>query len=424
MIYALAIFIASNLGRVYSLFDKKMKRFFNLRKGEIERVEEYFRGRKEKKVIWFHSASAGEFEQAKPLIEHLREKDNDYLIVASFFSPSGYDAGLKYKEVDFCFNFPLDYRKNANRLLDCIDPALIVYSKYDVWTNLTVEASKRGTKLVLISGTLPEKSNRHKWPYRLFFSQAYSEIYRIYAISEMDARRFRKIAGHDNKESVVVSGDTRFDRIKVVVDKANVGAKKVLVKQEDCAYFLAGSTYKVSEKKLLGALSIIRDKAANVRFILVPHEIDHENIQRLRKLISFYGFSPICYSDSSLPVSLNENEILVVDAFGVLALLYKESDIVFVGGSYKGSIHSVLEPAIFGKPLLTGPYIGNSYEAIALEEIEGLNICKSEDDLGREILKLANDNEYRSEISKRVSGFFKENLGAADFILQDMREIL
>jgi len=50
--------------------------------------------KKSKKIIWFHCASIGEFEQARPVIERLVVSD-EYQIAITFFSPSGYSSKAK-----------------------------------------------------------------------------------------------------------------------------------------------------------------------------------------------------------------------------------------------------------------------------------------------------------------------------------------
>ena len=425
MIYSFVIIIGMLISKIVAIFDKKMRKFFLLRNEEFSRIEKYFTQKKNKnnKVIWFHAASAGEFEQAKPLIEKFKSTLKNTQIIASFFSPSGYEAGIKYAKLDFCFNLPIDFRKNANRLLDSIRPYIIIYSKYDVWTNLTVEAHKRGVKLALISATLPAKSFRHRFPFRMFFSKAYSLLNKIYAISEADAKRFRKMTNYRHNE-ILAPGDTRFERVKNVIDRSRSKVKNILLKEKDSFYIVAGSTYKKSEKKLITAMKRLGLDGTRVRLILVPHEINSENIRTLKKSITSSGFNPVCYSETSIPVSIKDNEILIVDVFGILAILYKEADVVFVGGSFKGSIHSVLEPAVFGKPILTGPYISNSYEAIKLRESGGLILCKNKNELYNGISSLLNDKDYRLKTCQITKNFFNKNTGAVKFILKDIKSLL
>lgn len=425
MVYNLVLTTGMLIAKIIAIFDNKIKKFFLLRNEELSRIEKYFTQKKNKKnkVIWFHAASAGEFEQAKPLIEKFKSTLKNTQIIASFFSPSGYEAGIKYDKIDFCFNLPLDFRKNANRLLDSIRPYIIIYSKYDVWTNLTVEAHKRGVKLVLISATLPAKSFRHRFPFRIFFSKAYRLLDKIYAISEADAERYRRIT--DNKsDGIFVSGDTRFERVKNVVDNSHLTRKKILNKEKGCLYLVAGSTYEITEKKLMSTMKRISADGTAVKLILVPHEINTDNILRLKNLIASSGFNHICYSEASLPVSIKDNEILIVDVFGILAILYKEADMVFVGGSFKGSIHSVLEPAVFGKPILSGPYIGNSYEAIKLKGSGGLILCENKNELYSCISNLLNDKNYRLKTCQISKDFFNKNTGAVKFILRDIKSLL
>ncbi len=425
MIYGLIIFTGSIIARITGLFNRKTAKFFKLRQGEIKRISDFFlsRGNSNEKVIWFHAASAGEFEQAKPVLEYLKKKHTDILITASFFSPSGYDSALKYNDIDFCFNLPLDYKKNVRKILNCINPDIIIFSKYDVWRNLTIEANKRGVKLVLISATLPGKSRRYKFPARYFFSGAYTSLERIYAISEEDAQRFKRISKNNN---ILVSGDTRFDRVKTVVERSGQNAA-VLSKENGSLYFVAGSTYKISEKLLLSTLKRLysMDEIRGLlKMILVPHEINGNNINRLKEMIRSYGFMPILFSESSVPVPVPDKSILVVDKFGLLALLYKEAEIVFIGGSFKGSVHSVLEPAVFGRPIITGPYIDNSYEAIKMSESGGLAVCSNREELFNVLLRFCSDPEYRKAAADKSKNYFESNSGAAEYIVKDIDRLL
>lgn len=416
MLYEFVIFIGLMLARIAAVFNRKTARYFSLRKGEIDRVNNYFSGNSSK-VIWFHAASAGEFEQAKPIIEAFRKNGFKGLIAASFFSSSGYDAGLKYDKTDFCFNLPPDYRNNAEALLDCINPDMLIYSKYDVWRNLTVEASRRGVKLALISGTLPEKSMRHKFPVKFFLRKPYRLLDRIYAISDCDARRFAEITGPGGK--IIVSGDTRFDRIKSVIDARDFTGSFIV--KNDKPYLVAGSTYGTTEKRILSALKRLKNEDSAVNLVLVPHETDPDNIHRVCNLVKSSGFTPVCLSRLVPPVRFDAEEILVVDSIGKLVFLYNEADFVFIGGSFKGSVHSVLEPAAFGRPVLTGPYIANSYEALRLRDLGALKVCRDEADLYMELKMLLTDKELSRKASEASKKFFNDSLGAADKIMKDMK---
>ncbi|MDY6935487.1 MAG: glycosyltransferase N-terminal domain-containing protein [Spirochaetota bacterium] len=423
MIYEIFIFVASLLGRIASVYNRKARKFFSLRKGEIDRIEEYFRNNPGNRVIWFHSASAGEFEQAKPIIEYLKKDREEIRIVASFFSPSGFEAGIKYREIDLCFNLPLDYRRNIKRLLNCIKPEIIIYSKYDIWHNLSTLANRRDIKLIMISATIPESSLRHRFPFRIFFSRTYGLFCRIYAISKEDALRFIRIIGRGKKGIVIISGDTRFDRVKTVLKKKPIAMTDMILRDKEHQYIIAGSTYEVSENKLLNVAMRLRDGGEKAIFILVPHEVDSENIDRIKENIKSRGFMPIIYSKSKDPILLKEEEMLIVDVQGVLAYLYEIADIVFIGGSFKGSVHSVLEPAIFGKPILTGPFIKNAFEAISLKDIGGLSVCRNEDELYK-MIKTLMDDKLRNNMSKRVKEYFNENLGACRYIIHDMKKFI
>jgi 3-deoxy-D-manno-octulosonic-acid transferase len=233
--------------------------------------------------------------------------------------------------------------------------------------------------------------------------------------------RFEKIS---NKNSIIISGDTRFDRVKTFMEKSQLKSKNILKKQKGFTYLVAGSTYKICEKNLISTLKRLNEKNKSVKLVLVPHEINSGNIRRLNKLIKSGGYNPVNYTIASHPISLKDNDILIIDVIGILAHLYKEADIVFIGGSYKGSVHSVLEPAVFGKAVLSGPYIRNSCEAVKLQEIGGLKVCENKEELYNEILILSKNISYRKKVVQTAKLFFKNNTGAAKFIIKDIEKIL
>lgn len=421
VLYHFFLITASAIARCLTPVNDKIDRFFKLRRGEIERIEYFFHKSEPREVLWFHASSAGEFEQAKPLIEHCKERYPDSRLIASFFSPSGYDAGMKYDTVDFCFNIPLDYRKSMNRLLDAISPRALLFSRYDVWPNLTREAHKRGVPLILFSASMREHSYRHRFPLRLLLRKTYNRLTRIHAISQSDAARFVKIVTC-GQERIIISGDTRFDRIREVIHRGH-RTGKLLQESGGNLTFIAGSTYRVTERLLL-KVAVRLNSSSPIRWIIVPHEVDTRNIKRLEQDILKRGFSPVRYSTLSRPVSLSAKEILIVDIIGILAFLYAEADIVFVGGSFRGSVHSVLEPAIWGKPILTGPAIANAHEAIALKEHGGLIACRNGSDLQEAIVRLIADHRYRRSVSRRAEEYFNANTGAATTIIRDLENIL
>lgn len=421
MLYHFFLITASAIARCFTPVNGKIDRFFKLRRGEIERIEHFFKKGEPREVLWFHASSAGEFEGAKPLIEYCKKRYPDSRLIASFFSPSGYDAGMKYDTVDFCFNLPLDYRKSMKRLIDAITPRALLFSRYDVWPNLTRAAHKRGIPTILFSASLRKHSYRHRLPLRLLLRKTYNRLTRIYAISQIDAARFMKIV-KGGQERITIAGDTRFDRIRQVTDSGN-RTVKLLQKSRGNLTFLAGSTYRVTERVLL-RIALRLYQSHTIRWIIVPHEVDKKNIKRLEQDILKSGFTPVRYSTLSQPVSLSSREILLVDTIGILAVLYAEADIVFVGGSFRGSVHSVLEPAIWGKPILTGPAIANAHEAIALKEHGGLIACRNMSDLQEAIVRLIADHQYRQSVSHRAKEYFNSNTGATTRIIRELENIL
>ena len=152
-LYNLAIFLTSILLPIVAIFSKKLKLFVEGRKQTFSKIETL----KNKKVIWFHAASLGEFEQARPIIEQLKNKGKSYKIVVTFFSPSGYEIRKDYPLADVVCYLPLDTKKNAKRFIKEVNPKLAFFIKYEFWPNLLNELKNKEIPTILVSGILREK---------------------------------------------------------------------------------------------------------------------------------------------------------------------------------------------------------------------------------------------------------------------------
>ena len=132
-------------------------------------AEQLSSARKLSQTAWFHFTSVGEFEQAKPLIEALKD---DVRIVLTYFSPSVHPNVANYPHHDAAIYLPLDTTRNAARLLEIIKPSLLIFSKFDIWPNLVWCAAKRGVPIALIAGTLHPQSKR-----LALFARPFSEMF-------------------------------------------------------------------------------------------------------------------------------------------------------------------------------------------------------------------------------------------------------
>ena len=372
-----------------------------------------------KKTAWFHFTSVGEFEQAKPLIEAIHAETR---IVLTFFSPSVAPNAKSYPYADAAVYLPLDTPRNAERLIRLIEPTLIVFSKFDIWPNLVWKASQHGIPIIVVAGTLHAASKRLSRFAKPFFRSVHQHIRVHCAISEGDAARFQDLCSPTHE--IVVTGDTRYEQVyrRAVAVETNTEffPGHTTLKRP---VLIAGSTYTEDEKVLLPAYQLLHE---NVRddfphLILVPHEPTPERIQEIRGHLDREQLIYLCFSELKPEVDLAAVDVLIVDRVGLLAKLYGLADIAFVGGSFRGSVHNVMEPAAMAKPVLFGPAIRNAYEASLLVERGGAKVVHTAPELADAITVWLNDTNVREAAGNIGKQLIEENLGAVDLTLEHLR---
>ena len=382
------------------------------------------------KTAWFHFTSVGEFEQAKPLIEAIYAETR---IVLTFFSPSVAPNAQSYPYADAAVYLPLDTRRNAERLIQRIEPSVIVFSKFDIWPNLVWKAAKHDIPIIVVAGTLHAASKRLSRFAKPFFRSVHRYIRVHCAISEADAARFQELCSPTHE--IVVTGDTRYEQVHrraVAVEadteffpgqetlgrslQAHIATKRPIL--------IAGSTYTEDEKVLFPAYQLLRENTPESfpHLILVPHEPTPERIKEIRGHLHRKGLAHLCFSELTPETDLSAVDVLVVDSVGLLAKLYGLADIAFVGGSFRGSVHNVMEPAALAKPVIFGPTIQNAYEASLLVDRGGAKLVRTAQELAAAITTWLEDDEARTvagNIGKQLIG---ENLGAVERTLVHLRE--
>lgn len=413
------------------------------RKKVFQQLEAQLRSARHlKRTAWFHFTSVGEFEQAKPLIEAIYAETR---IVLSFFSPSVAPNVRKYPHADAAVYLPFDTPANAERLIRLIAPSVIVFSKFDIWPNLVWKAFKRDIPIVVVAGTLHAKSKRLSPYAKPFFRSVHRRITLHCAISEEDAARFEQLCANGKREhpdpcahkKVIVTGDTRYEQVyrraTAIEPDAEFFPGQATLKR---TILIAGSTYSEEEAVLLEAYQLLRAQARSQEdkmsaptgrelsphLILVPHEPTPARIAEIRAKLVQQELTYRCFSQLETGTNLSQVDTIVVDAVGHLAQLYRLADIAFVGGSFHGSVHNVMEPAAMAKPVLFGPTIHNAYEAFLLQERGAAKMVHTALQLADAITEWLSDEEARTtagEIGKRV---IEENLGAVARTLVHLRE--
>ena len=394
---------------------------FDSIKGQLDSAREL------NQTAWFHFTSVGEFEQAKPLIEALKD---EVRIVLTYFSPSVHPNVARYPHHDAAIYLPLDTSRNTERLFQIIKPSLLVFSKFDIWPNLVWHAAKHGVPIALIAGTLHPKSKRLASLARPFFRNVHRHISVHCVISEDDAQRFRLIC--PPSAQIEVTGDTRFDRVCQRASDID-GSVELFPGQSTLQrpILIAGSTYLEEEQVVLEAYHRLRDRNSHnpncnnlPHLILVPHEPTVERIDEIQVQLNHLGLSHVCFSELQEGVDLSQIEVIVIDTVGLLAQLYRLGDVAFVGGSFHGSVHNVMEPAAMAKPILFGPTIHNAYEAGLLKARGAAQLVNNAEEIVEAVTSLLSDTAKRTRMGQIGKQVIEENLGASERTLAQIKSYL
>ncbi len=370
-----------------------------------------------KKKIWFHAASMGEFEQAKPIIEMFKKQNSEFLIYVSFFSPSGYNNQKNYPYADYIFYLPIDKKSNARKFIELLKPDIAVFIRYEIWFNYLNILNKNKIPIYLINATTPQSRKLD-----FYYSRCLSLFTKIFTMNPNEAEYFKTIV---TDRSVYPMWDTRFDRINSNVEENRL---KPLFNKElfgDRLVFACGSTWAPDEDIIISAVNRINlsQKHHNsIALIIVPHEPTKEHIAELKlKLDDYILLSELENNQTNnIDLFMQKNPVIIVDSIGKLLRIYANANISYIGGAFGAGVHSVTEPAGYGVPVAVGTKYHNSPDAIELEKITVLKSVKSADELYNWLIRLIENPELIAYISQKAENYVKSRCGNSEIIYQDI----
>jgi 3-deoxy-D-manno-octulosonic-acid transferase len=404
-LYNILIFKATLLLQILAIFSKKLKLFVDGRKQTFSKIEAL----KNENVIWFHAASLGEFEQARPIIEELKKNFNQYKILVTFFSPSGYEIRKNYNLADVICYLPLDSRSNARKFVEIVNPKFAIFIKYEFWPNLLNELKLKEIPTILVSGILREKQIFFKY-YGGFMRESLKAFNHFF----VQDRNSKNLLGSINFENVTIAGDTRFDRVFEILEQDNT-LDFIDEFKNDQYTIVAGSTWQEDEELLVNYIN--NEASEEEKFIIAPHNIKQEAILELQKSINK---KTVLYS-AKADENLSEYTVFIIDTIGLLTKIYASADIAYVGGGLKTGLHNILEPATFGIPIVIGNKYDKFKEAVDLVDLNGCISIHNKDEFSSVFIKLKSDEDYRKSIGKINQKYIQENLGATKIIINYLK---
>jgi 3-deoxy-D-manno-octulosonic-acid transferase len=406
--YALAGAVTHALVRAVPAGDSKFRRGLSARRGIVERYARWGTVSRDpsRPLVWFHAPSVGEGLQALPVIELMRTRRPDVQIAYTFYSPSA-EAFSRSLRADFIDYLPFDTFDDADAIISALRPTALVFSKLDIWPALTERAAAARVPVGVISATLPESSGRRGVFARAVLGDAYRSIRRVGAIDEKDGDLLHEQGVR--RERIGVTGDTRYDQVWSRAQRPSIPLVQSLRSARPT--LVAGSTWASDEENLLPAWTRIRDKIPDARLIIARHEVTDVH---LRSIASWarHGALRVARIDAG---DASDADVVVVDRYGILGDLYALADVAYVGGGFQSAgLHSVLEPAAFGAPVLFGPRNEKSRDAARLIGAGGGAVVTGTADLALRLADWLGSVPARDVAGAAARTVVQSGLGAAE----------
>lgn len=401
MFYTLGIYIYGLLIRFASLFSPKAKEWVNGRKNYWKKIPNL----DGKKVIWFHCASLGEYDQGKPIMEAWKVKYPTDFILVTFFSPSGYN-NIKDKSVgDFTCYLPLDTKRNARKFIQGFKPKVAFFIKYEIWVNLLKEAKKKDCTIYSVSASFRKNHRFFKW-YGGTFRKALSLFEHIFVQNE----RSQTLLSEIGITNVTVSGDTRYDRVAQRAEE-NKGNSIIEPWTKGSSIFVVGSSWPKDEEIII---PYINNGKITDKVILAPHEIDEKHVTAITNQleVNYQRYTHLQKGEVFKP----ETHVLILDCIGVLADAYRFGNIAYVGGGFGTGLHNILEPAAFGLPVIFGPIHEKFPEAQEFIDAEIGKECTDDNSF----YEAYSAFKKKEAIQTQVKQFIKSKRGATEIVMNEM----
>jgi 3-deoxy-D-manno-octulosonic-acid transferase len=390
--------------------DSKILRALRARRGIRERYRAWGVSRRDRHrpLLWVHAPSVGEGLQARPVLQLMRAREPATQLAYTHYSPSASQFAASL-DVDFHDFLPFDTPADAAIALDALYPTALVFSKLDVWPVLTRAARARGVRLGLISATLARGSSRRSRTASALLRDAYAALDAVGAIDDADADRLVELGVRPSV--VCVTGDTRYDQVWERAERVNRAAPMLARFTSPRPTLVAGSTWPADEAVLLPAFLAARRVAADARMIIAPHEPTADHLAPIEAWARRASLTVSRLDDTEAPSA----DVTVVDRVGVLGDLYALADAAFVGGGFHDAgLHSVLEPAAFGTPVLFGPRHQNSRDAGLLIARGGAFAVATEAELVRRLSLWLRDAGARRDAGNFARALVRSGVGAAE----------
>ena len=409
--YQLGFYFYISIFRIVSLFHKKARKMVKGHKDTWTILNDKMDDNRP--WLWFHASSLGEFEQGRPIMEQIRISHPEYAILVTFYSPSGYEVKKDYAGADIVCYLPFDTIPNVKRFLNLVRPKMAFFIKYEFWPNYLRELKKRNIPTFLISGIFRTNQaffKSYAAPYRRLL-----KCFTHFFVQDQASVDLLKSIGYSS--NVTISGDTRYDRVLEIKDKA---------KELDIVQAFLGKNNDSSNKVLVAGSSWPKDEALfipyfnahpELKLIIVPHEIHEEHLKSIEALLE----RPFSRYSQTNPEEANKYDCLIIDCFGLLSSIYRYGDIAYIGGGFGTGIHNTLEATVYGIPVLFGSNYDKFIEAKSLIKCGGGFGFSTKEELDSLLDNLISNDETCKTAGEMAGEMVIKGGGSTKIVLQAIK---
>ncbi|WP_448518224.1 3-deoxy-D-manno-octulosonic acid transferase [Rhodoflexus sp.] len=408
LIYRIGLHVAAR-------FNTKAATFLTGRKEQASLWKQLFAAHPHR-IVWFHCASLGEFEQGRPVIENFRRTYPQYKTLLTFFSPSGYEIRKNYEHTDWTLYLPLDNPQTAQQLISLVRPELVIFVKYEFWYYYLSELHRQNIPVLLISAIFRPTQLFFK-PYGKFYRQMLYFFRQIHVQDEAS----RQLLAQIGITHVEVSGDTRIDRVAQIAEVAapvSIAAKFAYEEK----VIVIGSLWPDDWEVICND---VKQLAVHCKFIIAPHEIDENILKKIES--SLHQLKTVRYSkiERQEISHIYGARVLLIDNVGLLNRLYVYGELAYIGGGFKSGLHNILEPAAFGIPVIFGNRNYKRFrEAVELLEQGGAFTIAQKGDFLTLTAHLLNQPEAWQQAATACETYVRRNVGATQRVMNSIESLL
>lgn len=406
LLYSLTIYLFLGTARLLAFFKSRLSVFINSRENLISDLNQFNAG--QKKLIWIHCASLGEFEQGRPVIEQIRSVFPHYKLLLTFFSPSGFEIRKNYPLVDKVTYLPFDTPGMTRKFVNQINPTLVVLVKYEFWPNLLHSLAQKKVPVISVSSIFRAD--------QIFF-RSYGAVYlnalksiKYFFVQNQESKALLEKHGIDQ---VSVSGDTRFDRVKEITSNVrSLPEIENFLNDKPC--WVIGSAWPEDLEALNPLFQKYKD---TYKFIIAPHHVDDVSIRYFEKNISIPS---VRYQN--LNSAGKEHNLLIIDQIGLLSALYSYAKFAWVGGAFGKGLHNILEASAYGVPVFFGNKNYTKFqEAVDLIQLQAAFACPDFESLDAVFNRLEQDANFLYTARSTASKYVSDRTGATRIIIDFLK---